>query len=151
MFFALKMSIYNKIMSRIQEPNSFRTEDSFLMRSFRENLVERMDAQKLNSLNALGEDFFFLVDHLSSFLFENYQTSVALLELTQEEFHWEILIFVNQFLRQCAESSKQLLPFCHQLRENLDESEFNNTFNNLLDQAFLDHFYTSEVQNTLPA
>ena len=121
------------------------------MRSFRENLVERMDAQKLNSLNALGEDFFFLVDHLSSFLFENYQTSVALLELTQEEFHWEIQIFVNQFLRQCAESSTQLLPFCRQLRENLDESEFSNTFNNLLDQAFLDHFYTSEVQNTLPA
>ena len=138
-------------MSRIQEPSSFRTENSFLMRSFRENLVERMDAQKLNSLNALGEDFFFLVDHLSSFLFENYQTSVALLELTQEEFHWEIQIFVNQFLRQCAESSTQLLPFCRLLRENLDESEFSKTFNNLLDQAFLDHFYTSEVQNTLPA
>ena len=138
-------------MSRIQEPSSYRTENSFLMRSFRENLVERMDAQKLNSLNALGEDFFFLVDHLSSFLFENYQTSVALLELTQEEFHWEIQIFVNQFLRQCAESSTQLLPFCRQLRENLNESEFSNTFNNLLDKAFLDHFYTSEVQNTLPA
>ena len=138
-------------MSRIQEPSSFRTENSFLMRSFKENLVERMDAQKLNSLNALGEDFFFLVDHLSSFLFENYQTSVALLELTQEEFHWEIQIFVNQFLRQCAESSTQLLPLRRQLHENLDEFEFSNTFNNLLDQAFLDHFYTSEVQNTLPA
>ena len=121
------------------------------MRSFRENLVERMDAQKLNSLNALGEDFFFLVDHLSSFLFENYHNSVALLELTQEECHWEIQIFVNQFLRQCAESSTQLLPFCRQLRENLDESKFSKTFNIMLDQAFLDHFYTSEVQNTLPA
>ena len=104
-------------MSRISEPSTYISENTFLMRSFRENLVERMDSRKLKSLNALGDDFFFLVDHLSSFLFGNYKTSAALLELTQEEFHWEIQIFVNQFLRQCAESSTELLPFCRRLRE----------------------------------
>ena len=138
-------------MSRISEPSSYITENTFLMRSFRENLVERMDSGKLKSLNALGDDFFFLVDHLSSFLFGNYKSSTALLELTQEEFHWEIQIFVNQFLRQCAESSTELLPFCRRLRDNLTETEFSNDFQNLLDQAFVDHFYTSEIQNTLPA
>jgi len=110
-----------------------------------------MDSRKLKSLNALGDDFFFLVDHLSSFLFGNYKSSTALLELTQEEFHWEIQIFVNQFLRQCAESSTELLPFCRRLRDNLTETEFSSAFQNLLDQAFVDHFYTSEVQNTLTA
>ena len=104
-------------MSRISEPSTYISESTFLMRSFRENLVERMDSRKLKSLNALGDDFFFLVDHLSSFLFGNYKSSTALLELTQEEFHWEIQIFVNQFLRQCAESSTELLPFCRRLRD----------------------------------
>ena len=138
-------------MSRISERSTYISESTFLMRSFRENLVERMDSRKLKSLNALGDDFFFLVDHLSSFLFGNYKSSTALLELTQEEFHWEIQIFVNQFLRQCAESSTELLPFCRKLRDNLTETEFSSAFQNLLDQAFVDHFYTSEVQNTLPA
>jgi hypothetical protein len=138
-------------MSHFQEPSDYKTEEFFLLRSFRENLVERMDVHKLNSLNALGEDFFFLVDQLSSFLFDKYQSSAALVELTQREFHWEVQIFVNQFLRQCAESTIQLLPFCQQLRANLDESAFSISFKELLDQAFLNHFYTSEVQNTLPA
>ena len=87
----------------------------------------------------------------SSFLFGNYKSSTALLELSQEEFHWEIQIFVNQFLRQCAESSIELLPFCRRLRNNLTETEFSSAFQNILDQAFVDHFYTSEIQNTLPA
>ena len=51
-------------MSRISEPSTYISESTFLMRSFRENLVERMDSRKLKSLNALGDDFFFLVDHL---------------------------------------------------------------------------------------
>ena len=138
-------------MSQFSEPISYISENTFLMRSFRENLVERMDSKKLKSLDALGDDFFFLVDHLSSFIFGNYKTSASLLELTQEEFHWEIQIFVNQFLRQCAESSTELLPFCRRLRDNLTETEFSSAFQNLLYQAFVDHFYTSEIQNTLPA
>ena len=82
-------------MSRISEPSNYISESTFLMRSFRENLVERMDSRKLKSLNALGDDFFFLVDHLSSFLFGNYKSSTALLELTQEEFHGEIQILAR--------------------------------------------------------
>ena len=138
-------------MSQFQEPNRYKTEESFLMRSFRENLAERMDVHKLKALKALGEDFFFLVDQLSTFLFEKYPNSSALVELTQKEFHWEVQIFVNQFLRQCAESSTQLLPFCQQLRTNMNECTFMISFKELLDQAFIDHFFTSEVQNTLPA
>ncbi len=118
----------------------------FILRTFQENLQQRMDSEKLLNLKALGTDFFSLVDQLSRELFKNYRDSAPLLELSEDEYLWELQIFANQFLRHCAGSSMQLRSFCRQLHRNLDDSEFHMEFNRVLDQAFLDHFFTSESQ-----
>ena len=125
--------------------------DSFPLRTFRQNLGERMDPGALISLNILGEDFFYLVDFLSSELYGRYRNSVAMLELSEEEFLWELQVFVNQFIRICAETSSDLIPFCRELRVKLDDEGFCIEIHNVLKQAFLDHFYHNEGQNSLPA
>ena len=138
-------------MCNFSDQISQKAQKTFPFRTFRENLGKRMDSNKLHSLKALGEDFFHLVDCLSSDLFEQYRTCAALLELSEEEFHWELQVFVNQFLRHCAESSAQLIPFCRQLRSDLGKDGFSNEFHRILGQSYQDHFYTSEGQNCLLA
>ena len=110
-----------------------------------------MDPGKLVSLNILGNDFFHLVDCLSSELFRNYKSSAALLELSEEEDMWELQVFVNQFIRIYAETSAQLIPFCRDLRGRLDDKDYSVEFYQILNQAFLNHFYNNECQNSLPA
>lgn len=121
-------------------------EADFIFRTFQENLRERMDSEKMRNLNALGTDFFSLVDQLSMELFHNYRDSAPLLELSENEFLWELQIFANQFLRHCAESSMQLRSFCSQLQRNLEDWAFRKEFSHVLDQAYLDHFFTLESQ-----
>ena len=125
--------------------------DAFPLRTFRQNLGERMDPGALITLNILGEDFFYLVDFLSSELYGRYQSSAVLLELSKDEFLWELQVFVNQFIRICAETSSELISFCRELRVRLDDEGFCGEFHQVLYQAFLDHFYHNEGQNYLPA
>ena len=125
--------------------------DAFPLRTFRQNLGERMDPGALITLNILGEDFFHLVDFLSSELYGRYQNSAAMLELSEEEFLWELQVFVNQFIRICAETSSELIPFYRELRVRFDNEGFCIEFHQVLNQAFLDHFYHNEGQNSLPA
>ena len=124
--------------------------DAFPLRTFRQNLGERMDPGALITLNLLGEDFFHLVDFLSSELYGRYQNSAAMLELSEEEFLWELQVFVNQFIRICAGTSSDLISFCSELRFRLDEEGFYIEFQQMLNQAFLNHFYHNEGQNSLP-
>ena len=125
--------------------------DAFPLRTFRQNLGERMEPGALITMNVLGEDFFHLVDFFSSELYCKNQNSAALLELSEEEFLWELQVFVNQFIRICAETSSELILFCRELRVRLDDEGFCIEFNQMLNQAFLDHFYHNEGQNSLPA
>lgn len=110
-----------------------------------------MDSGTLISLNILGEDFFHLVDCLSSELYCRFQNSMGLLELSEEEYLWELQVFVNQFIRICAENSSELIPFCHELRNMLDDERFYIEFHQVLNKSFLDHFYHNEVQNSFLA
>lgn len=136
-------------MSNFTDPISQKKQEPFPFRTFRENLGKRMDSNKLHALKVLGDDFFYLVDSLSSDLFVQFRTCAPLLEMSETEYHWELQVFVNQFLRHCSESSDQLIPFCRQLRRNLGVNDFSREFHRMLGQAYQDHFYTSEGQNNL--
>ena len=114
------------------------------LRSFQENLILRLGPDEGRALDVLGKDFFFLVDQLATKLFEQHEKDAPLLNLSESEFPWELQVFANQFLRECAQSSQQLTYFCQGLRYKLEDSEFNQPFWKILDEAYEHHFYVSD-------
>ena len=83
------------------------------LKSFQENLILRLGPDEGRALAVLGADFFFLVDELSSTLHVKHPLDAPLLDLSESEFPWELQVFTNQFLRECAQTSRQLTFFCH--------------------------------------
>ena len=71
-------------------------------KSFHENLIQRLGPHESQALDALGEDFFYLVDLLSAKLHEIHPQDAPLLDLSESEFPWELQVFANQF---CANVS----------------------------------------------
>lgn len=67
-----------------------------------------------------------------------------LLDLSDSEFPWELQVFTNQFLRECAQTSRQLTFFCHGLRNKLEEEEFQLEFWKILDEAYQHHFFVAD-------
>jgi len=119
------------------------------LKSFQENLIQRLGAEEGRSLDVLGTDFFYLVDDLSSSLHEKYPKDAPLLDLNESEFPWELQVFINQFLRECAQTSTQLSFFCHGLRKKLDDPEFKKEFWKILDEAYKHHFFIIESKKEL--
>ena len=113
-------------------------------KSFHENLIQRLGPYKCRALDALGKDFFYLVDQLSAELHENHRQDALLLDLSESEFPWELQVFANQFLRECAQSPRQLALFCLGLRKKLDDKEFSHEFWKILDEAYQHHFYVAD-------
>ena len=100
------------------------------IKSFHENLIQRLGPYEGRALDALGHDFFYLVDQLSADLYEKHPKDAALLDLNESEFPWELQVFANQFLRECVQSKGELTKFCYGLRKKLKDKEFriNNLF-----------------------
>ena len=115
-------------------------------KSFHENLIQRLGPYEGRALDALGHDFFYLVDHLSADLHEKHTKDAPLLDLTESEFPWELQVFANQFLRECAQSKGELIKFCKGLRKKLEEKEFRNKFWKILDAAYKQHFYVTDSE-----
>ena len=111
------------------------------LKSFQENLILRLGPDEGRALAVLGTDFFFLVDELSSTLQIKHPLDAPLLDLSESEFPWELQVFTNQFLRECAQTSRQLTFFCHGLRNKLEEEEFQLEFWKILDEAYQHHFF----------
>ncbi len=118
-------------------------------KSFQENLIQRLGPEEGRALDVLGNDFFYLVDNLSFSLHEKHPEDAPLLELNETEFPWELQVFINQFLRECAQTSTQLSFFCNGLRKKLDEPEFNEEFWKILDEAYKHHFFIVESKKEL--
>jgi len=118
-------------------------------KSFQENLIQRLGPEEVRALDVLGTDFFFLVDHLSAYLHEKHPDDAPLLNLKESEFPWELQVFINQFLRECAQTSRQLAIFCNGLRKKLDDSDFKADFRKLLDEAYQHHFFVVESKKEL--
>ena len=114
------------------------------IKSFQENLIQRLGPEEGRALDVLGVDFFFLVDQLSINLYERHPNDAPLLDLNETEFPWELQVFTNQFLRECAKTSSQLTFFCHGLREKLLEYEFRNEFWKILEEAYQQHFFIAD-------
>ena len=114
------------------------------LKSFQENLIQRLGPDEGRALDVLGADFFFLVDELSSTLHEKHPQDAPLLDLSDSEFPWELQVFTNQFLRECAQTSRQLTFFCHGLRNKLEEEEFQLEFWKILDEAYQHHFFVAD-------
>ena len=113
-------------------------------KSFHENLIQRLGPYEGRALDALGQDFFYLVDRLSTELHENHPQDAPLLNLSDSEFPWELQVFANQFLRECAQSHRQLALFCLGLRKKLEDNEFSQDFWKILDTAYQHHFYVAD-------
>ncbi len=77
-----------------------------ILRSFQDNLIQRLGPDEGRALDVLGKDFFYLVDQLATKLFEQHEKDAPLLDLSESEFPWELQVFANQFLRECAQSSR---------------------------------------------
>ena len=110
-------------------------------------MILRLGPDEGTALAVLGEDFFFLVDELSSTLQIKHPLDAPLLNLSESEFPWELQVFTNQFLRECAQTSRQLTFFCHGLRNKLEEKEFQLEFWKILDEAYQHHFYVTDSKN----
>ena len=80
----------------------------------------------------------------SSKFIEQHEKDAPLLDLSESEFPWELQVFANQFLRECAQSSRQLTHFCQGLRKKLEDSEFDQEFWKILDEAYQHHFYVTD-------
>ena len=115
-----------------------------ITKSFHENLIQRLGPHEGRVLEALGEDFFFLVDQLSLELHEKHSQDAPLLDLSESEFPWELQVFANQFLRECAKSKGELTKFCCGLRKKLKDTEFRKEFWKILEAAYQQHFYVTE-------
>jgi len=115
-----------------------------VLRSFQENLIQRLGPDEGRALDVLGKDFFYLVDQLATKLFEKHEKDAPLLDLSESEFPWELQVFANQFLRECAQSSQQLNIFCKGLRKKLAHSDFNQPFWKILNEAYQHHFYVTD-------
>ena len=107
-------------------------------------MILRLGPDEGRALAVLGADFFFLVDELSSTLQIKHPLDAPLLDLSESEFPWELQVFTNQFLRECAQTSRQLTFFCHGLRNKLEEEEFQLEFWKILDEAYQDHFFVAD-------
>ena len=114
------------------------------IKSFQENLIQRLGPDEGRALDVLGADFFYLVDELSINLHEKHPQDAPLLDLSDAEFPWELQVFTNQFLRECAQTSRQLTFFCHGLRKKLEDAEFNQEFWRILDEAYQHHFFVAD-------
>ena len=113
-------------------------------KSFHENLIKRLGPYEGRALEALGQDFFYLVDHLSSELHKNHLKDAPILDLSESEFPWELQVFTNQFLRECVKSKGELTKFCYGLRKKLEDKEFRKEFWKILDAAYQQHFYVTD-------
>ena len=118
-------------------------------KSFQENLIQRLGPEEGRALDVLGSDFFYLVDNLSESLHSKHPEDAPLLNLNETEFPWELQVFINQFLRECAQTSTQLSFFCHGLRKKLDDSEFKKEFWKVLDDAYKQHFFIVDSKKEL--
>ena len=115
-------------------------------KSFQENLIQRLGPEEGRSLDVLGTDFFYLVDNLSASLHEKNPKDAPLLDLNESEFPWELQVFANQFLRECAQSKGELTKFCIGLRKKLEDTEFRKKFWKILDAAYQQHFYVTDSE-----
>ena len=119
----------------------------FHYRTFYENLAEKLDAQEVASLNVLGKDFFRLIDYVATELLIARTQDCFLLELSLQEFLWELQIFANQYIRQQAGSVLKLRHFCSDCLDQLQEEMFHQTFMQEIQQAYAQHFFIEESKN----
>ena len=117
--------------------------------SFHENLMKRLGPSDGRALDSLGQDFFYLVDQLSTELHEKHTKDARLLDLSESEFPWELQVFANQFLRECVHPKGELKNFCCGLRKKLENKEFRKEFWKLLDAAYQQHFYVTDSEKHL--
>ena len=65
------------------------------LKSFQENLIQRLGPDEGRALDVLGVDFFFLVDELSNTLLEKHPHDAPLLDLSESEFPWDCLLYTS--------------------------------------------------------
>ena len=99
-----------------------------------------MSKEKHENLKILGDNFFFIVDNLSNKLYKNFDRIGPILNLSNDEYLWELQIFVNKFIRLQSQSHKNLIYFCKDLRVKLDEKKYYSDFYKILNDTFIDYF-----------
>ena len=122
--------------------------ESFTYRSFYENLESQLTRKEIHSLATLGNDFFYLVDHLSANLFIKYSSHCELLELSLQEFLWKLQIFINRFLRAKAGSPLKIREFCRQIVLSLENSTFCDQLEQELQEEYQQYFFISEIETS---
>ena len=151
MLLAVIFNVFTKTTFGIKKTEKKRMlEDKFNSRqttkSFHENLIQRLGPYEVRALDALGQNFFYMVDELSADLHEKHPQDAPLLDLSESEFPWELQVFANQFLRECVQSKVDLTKFCCGLRKKLEDTEFRKEFWKILDAAYQKHFYVTDSE-----
>ena len=116
----------------------------FHYRTFYQNLADKLDQQEITSLNVLGKDFFTLIDHVVTELFISRTDDCFLLDLSLQEFLWELQIYTNQFIRKEAGSVLKLRQFCQECLTQLQNEGFYQKFMQKIHEAYLTHFFIDE-------
>lgn len=134
-------SLDYKLEQRIQN-------ESFTYRSFYENLESQLTKKEIHSLAILGNDFFYIVDHLSANLFIRHASHCELLELSLQEFLWKLQIFINRFLRAKAGSPLKIREFCRQTVLSLENSSCCDQLEQELQEEYQQYFFISEIETS---
>ena len=122
-------------------------EQEFHYKTFHQNLTDKLDHQEITSLNVLGKDFFTLIDHVVTELFIARTDDCFILDLSLQQFLWELQIFTNQFIRKEAGSVLKLRQYCQECLTQLPNQAFYQTFIQQINDAYLDHFFIEESDN----
>ena len=120
----------------------------FHYRTFYQNLAEKLTRQEITSLNVLGRDFFALIDHVARELLIEHAEDCFLLEMSLQTFSWEVQVFVNQFVRNEAGSVLKLRQYCTIRLEQFDDKTFYKNFNQRIYEAYVDHFFVKESDDS---
>ncbi|MBF0278222.1 MAG: hypothetical protein HQM13_10540 [SAR324 cluster bacterium] len=119
----------------------------FNYKTFHQNLAEKLDHQEINSLNVLGRDFFKLIDHIVSEIFTTRAGDCFLLELSLQEYLWELQIFTNQFIRREASSILKLRHFSEKCLIQFQNEDFYDSFMKKVYEEYTNHFFTQDSNN----
>ncbi len=119
-------------------------EQDFHYKTFHQNLAEKLDHQEINSLNVLGKEFFTLIDHIVSEILISRAGDCFLLELSLQEYLWELQIFTNQFVRKEAGAILKLKHFSQECLVEFQNEIFYQTFMKKVYEMYTHHFFTRD-------
>ena len=116
-------------------------EQGYTYCSFKENLGRALAPTEIDSMHVLGKEFFVLVEQLAAEIFLNRQSDSLMLQLNLQDYHFELQVFTNFYLRNMCSSVFMVKSFSASLLKQLADNDTLADF--MLDMmiAYEDYFF----------